>query len=214
MFMFSLYFITGNYRINVRMLYFNGIYVGFSFLIVAMVLYLNMNRRLKKVYIFSLMLGILTIIYNTGELNRLFYADYRTYLTDEYLAYDINKEISKVTGNLTTTKLYFIGVPRQLENLDGYSGHFRRDKGLFISNIDTSVYYTDRIFRFSGEYEYTRIVSFINKVVGTGYREGRELSHEQLSVIAGEMPSYPEDGYVRSLGDSVFVKLGDAILQK
>ena len=215
-FAFSLFLFTGNITIVHRMLYWNGLYVAFSFL--AAYLLFNSFRPLfwRRIKYAVCVLGVFCIIYGSQELSRIAYADYRCFLIDQAMSQGINRDILKLTGGNRPTNIVFMGFPYYMFSPYGWYGRLYDSSSLHngLGNVDSSYFLECRLFNYDLECENERLINFFNMNLGTEYKRPDEFDRKLANQRVAQMPCWPQEGSVVNFGDYILVKLGDSNLEE
>ncbi|MEK4513004.1 glucosyltransferase domain-containing protein [Paenibacillus sp. FSL K6-2524] len=191
---FSMYFINGSIHILNRMLITNSVFTGF----VASLFYMYFkNKYFLKIKLrrITTLLIVLIVLYQSKNMNQLFYTDYLRYQLDLAKMNSIAEEIQKYSGGNSQKEIVFIGQPEnynlKLGNTEGYS-IFQWDRNF---GLQSQLRNSSRIFRFMNSHGYN-----IKQLI--------DMDEQEIITRAGGMEHYPNDGYVNNFGEYVIVKLG------
>jgi len=193
---FSMYFITGNVHLVDRIFITHSIFTGF----VTALLYMYFQGKRLYVVNFGKIMGlivVLIVLYQTKDMNKVFYTDYLRYQLDIAKMNSIAEEIEKHNGDDIEKEVVFIGLPEnynlKLGDTEGYS-----------------IFQWDRTYGLQSELKNSgRIFRFMN-LHGYDFNQLEEMDEQEIINRAGAMPEYPEDGYVKDFGEYLIVKIGPA----
>lgn len=205
-----LYIFTGNININVRMLFWNGIYVGVA---IVFSMYYIEKTRWKTLLEWAICgIGIYFIILGSNDLNRAYWADYKTYDNDKQIAYDIVKDIDKHSGSINDVSVIFMGYPNTMFSRIGdrgrYQSHVRPSE-----NIDTSIFVSGRWFNYELEYDNLRIINFINSITGKRYKLPSNVDRKKIQTELAKMSQWPQKDSIKTIDGYILVKMGNSMLE-
>ncbi|BFT75369.1 glucosyltransferase domain-containing protein [Paenibacillus sp. P36] len=191
---FSLILITGNVNyLPERTFIPFGMLCGFAFVLLHILIKgSEFNKTIKRSYFtfaVNFML-VLTVFYQTKEMNEEFVTNYQRYQLDVTVMNNIMHDL----GGITIQKpIEFVGI------LPPYNTRHYEVTG-------SSIFYLDRAWLTSEELNSNRPYNFINM---HGYHIIQAKTNENIikEQIKG-MPNYPNDGYIKDFGDYIIVKLG------
>lgn len=201
---FSLNIITGNPSLELRTYIHLAVPVASAFMLVVFVVFSfeseiekTVQNRLfvfvhKGIKIAAITAVVLVILYQTKELNRLFYFEYLRYEADVRTAYNIMNEIEKQAGSLKKP-VAFVGPFTSSANIRMGYVVFDHDRW----NIPEKILSPGRIIGFMRQlgYELTPVSS--------------PADLNKAKYESRNMPAYPKEGSIQVFDDFVLVKFGE-----
>jgi hypothetical protein len=201
---FSLNIITGNPLLATRIYIYLSEPVAVAFMLLFFVIF-SLNPVVEKtvqsfllVFIHkglkfaTITIVVLTILYQSKELNRLFYLEYLRYEADVRTAYNIINEIEKQAGSIKKP-IVFIGPFTGSANVRMGYIIFEHDRWNIPENMLSA----------------GRIIAFMRQL---GYEVQEVTSEVDLSKAkydSHNMPTYPKAGAIQVFDNFCIVKLGE-----
>jgi hypothetical protein len=203
---FSLNIITGNPSLELRTYIHLAVPVASAFMLVVFVVFSfeseiekNVQNRLlffvhKGIKIAAITAVVLVILYQTKELDRLFYFEYLRYEADVRTAYNIMNEIEKQAGSLKKP-VVFVGPFTSSANIRMGYVVFDHDRW----NIPEQMLSPGRIIGFMRQLGYEMVAV------------SSQADLDKAKYESRNMPAYPKEGSIHVSGDFVVVKFGELV---
>lgn len=194
----ALCFISGNTSLPDRTLIPLSYFAGFS----LSILYTTVkNIKIGKVNIkyFIYVLVFYIVLYQSKEMNVIFFNDYLNYKLDVEKMNTIMHDLQKESNGNLTKPVVFIGIPPNY-NLD------------YSKTQLNSIFKWDRSNSPEEEFSGRRIRSFIN-MHGYNVQAPTNYDEKKIRQVILGMTMYPADGYIKDYGDYFIVKLGEALYE-
>jgi hypothetical protein len=180
----SLHLISGHivpYRANPSF----AVFIGFVLMLIMMMLKPHWLKVCYGVIIMVL------VVNQTRILNKWFVNDYQRYEKDKEIAVEVAMSIERDFDQ--TKPIVFVGETAMAPQVEKVSANGRPIIGWSIVSFDFRAMQFHNFLEYHGHQ--------LNKASGEQYDEGKAL--------AGNMPDYPNKGYIKELDEFIVVNFGD-----
>jgi len=198
---YSLFIITGNPFLNVRMIYTFSmlISVALVFLYVLLVLLVTNKQIIKGFRHVILFVVLWIVVFNTREMNSIFYVDYQRYQRDIMIAQSLIQDLQNFDRQKPIIFLGFIPDPLG----DVFPGEFTGTSLFnFVRNsnryFEISAFGNNQLIHFFHHYHFP-ITAFPYPV-----------DVNEFLIQISDMESWPNHGYIREFENYIIVRLGSS----
>lgn len=195
---FIFYIITGNVNMVTRTFVVYSIFSGF---VLAMLFEWINIEKMRRLILFFI---ILTVFYQSREVQILFNEDYNRYIKDRNLAREINTAVEKEYGGVPSVPVVFIGEPLPYIEYPNIEDDVNM-RSIFSQNKDGVSVRIHPFFKMQG---YNYISPIENLMPDNAYTLGENELTLKAKKLAENMAVWPEKGSVLAKEELVVVKLG------
>ncbi len=192
---FALSIVTGNPSLPHRTLTCLSFLVSFSFCLLY-IIFRNISIKKFKFRYIVLFLVIINIFYQSKQMNRTFFIDYKSYQYDITMTSQIYHDLKSVTDN---NKVIFVGTPPDFNQV-------------IEPSVANSIFVWDRCELLELELNSSRLYEFFKQ---HGYDiSTAKYDIDKLKIQISGMPNWPKQGSIKDVKDYTIIKLGKSFLEK
>ncbi len=192
---FALSIVTGNPSLPHRALTCLSFLVSFAFCLLY-IIFRNISIKKFKFKYIVLFLVIVNIFYQSKQMNRTFFIDYKGYQYDITMASQIYHDLKAVTDN---NKVIFVGTPPDFNQV-------------VEPSVGNSLFVWDRHELLQLELRSTRLYEFFKQHGYDIYPTEYDIGN--LKTQINGMPNWPKTGSIKDCKDYTIIKLGKSFLEK
>lgn len=191
---FALPIILGNHSLPHRALTFLSFLISFTFCLLYVIFRDISIKKLKFKYI-VLFLVIVNVFYQSKQMNRTFFVDYKSYQYDITMTSQIYHDLKSVTDN---NKVIFVGTPPDFNQI-------------IEPSVGNSFFVWDRCESLELELQSSRLYEFFKQHGYNIYPTKYDIS--KLKTQINGMPNWPKTGSIKDCKDYIIIKLGKSFLE-
>lgn len=203
-FSLSMYIITANGNLPLRIFSTNLLIVSTTFIILYDVLQKTISNVKIGRWIYFLLI-FYVIFFSSKESNELYQLDHLRYQKDLDIAANINYDLIHYNKGNPQIPVVFLGGGSLYSDIEA-EGELALIS-IYASNLKGKSIRIHRFFAMHG-YNYPNVLQ--EDITTENYKDFLNNSLiEKAMVYANNMPSYPSDGYIEILDDMIIVKLSE-----